>query len=102
MNDAGDTPTIRSRFCIPATHASLPGHFPGQPVVPGVVLLDRVAAAIEEAGFLPMRRLLAVKFQAPLLPGQMAELTIARSGVRWRFRIERDGTPILGGEGEGV
>ncbi len=100
MNDTADTATIRARFSIPAAHPSLPGHFPGQPVVPGVVLLDRVAAAIEAAGFRPMRRLLAVKFLAPLLPGQIVDLMVSQSGTRWRFRIERDGTPILGGEGE--
>ena len=37
------------RFTVPHDHPSLPGHFPGRPVVPGVVLLDRVLAAIEAA-----------------------------------------------------
>ena len=45
-------------------------------------------------------RILAVKFLAPLLPGQEAQLTATREGRRVRFKIERDGTPILGGEGE--
>jgi 3-hydroxyacyl-[acyl-carrier-protein] dehydratase len=100
MNEAGADATIRVRFSIPDGHPSLPGHFPGQPVVPGVVLLDRVAAAIEDAGFRPLRRLLAVKFLAPLLPGQTVDLVVVQVGARWRFRIDRDGTPILGGEGE--
>ena len=85
--------------CIDADHPSLPGHFPGEPVVPGVVLLDRVAAAIERDGG-ALRRIHSVKFLAPLLPRQDAELSLAREGVRVRFRIERDGRPILSGEAE--
>ena len=46
------------------------------------------------------RRIGVVKFLAPLLPEQDVELRIARDGARVRFRIERDGTPILSGEGE--
>ena len=37
---------FRETFRIAPTHPALPGHFPGRPVVPGVVLLDRVAAAL--------------------------------------------------------
>lgn len=85
---------------IAATHPSLPGHFPGRPVVPGVVLLDRVAAAIERSGEGRLVRIGVVKFLAPLLPEQDAELRVTRAGMRVRFRIEHDGTAILSGEGE--
>ena len=35
---------LEFRLLIAADHPSLPGHFPGQPVVPGVVILDEVSA----------------------------------------------------------
>ncbi|MEO5559551.1 MAG: hydroxymyristoyl-ACP dehydratase [Dokdonella sp.] len=100
MNDSASEATVTERFDIDAQHPSLPGHFPGHPIVPGVVLLDRVAAALEKAGFGPLRRIHAVKFLAPLLPGQVAQLTATRSDTRLRFRIERDGSLILSGEAE--
>ncbi len=91
---------ITTRVYIAARHPSLAGHFPGNPVVPGVVLLDCIAAALERADAGPLRRIRALKFLAPLLPEQEAQLTIALDGTRVRFQIERAGTPILGGDGE--
>ena len=85
---------------IAPDHPSLPGHFPANPIVPGVVLLDRIAAAIERVGDRRLARIDSVKFLAPLKPGEEAELRIARDGARVRFRIDRDGAPILRGEGE--
>ena len=85
---------------IHASHPSLPGHFPGRPIVPGVVLLDRVAAALESAGAGRLARIATVKFVAPLLPDEDAELRVARDGARVRFRIERAGAPVMIGEGE--
>ena len=85
---------------IDAAHPSLPGHFPGQPVVPGVVLLDRVAAFLQRVAGVDLRRLPAVKFLSPLLPGQVAKLHVAIIGARARFRIVRDETVILSGEAE--
>lgn len=34
-------------FVVPHDHPCLPGHFPGRPVVPGVVVLDHVLQAVE-------------------------------------------------------
>jgi 3-hydroxymyristoyl/3-hydroxydecanoyl-(acyl carrier protein) dehydratase len=58
---------IETAFSISKQHSSLAGHFPGNPVVPGVVILDEVIQAIKKqmpgfqiAGF-PI-----VKFLSPL------------------------------------
>src|SRR5437764_6179023 len=56
---------------IRADHPSLAGHFPGEPIVPGVVILDEVAAALakwrEDCQLTGIR---AVKFVLPLKPEQ--------------------------------
>ncbi len=83
-------------LCIAKDHPSLPGHFPGRPVVPGVVLLDEVA------GHLPARltRIAQIKFVAPLLPGEDAriELDVDETAHRARFRVLRDATLLASGD----
>ncbi len=74
-------------FHIAASHPALPGHFPGRPIVPGVVLLDRIAAAAER-GF--GRRLVAlpeVKFRRPLAPGATVRLRLERTTDGARFAL---------------
>jgi 3-hydroxymyristoyl/3-hydroxydecanoyl-(acyl carrier protein) dehydratase len=85
---------------VDASHPCLPGHFPGQAIVPGVVLLDRVAALLERAGLGTIQRMASIKFRAPLLPGQVAELHISVNERRLRFRIARDEQLLASGEGE--
>jgi 3-hydroxymyristoyl/3-hydroxydecanoyl-(acyl carrier protein) dehydratase len=56
---------------IPADHPSLAGHFPGAPIVPGVVILDEVAAALTEwRKESRLTGVTSVKFIAPIKPGQ--------------------------------
>ncbi len=86
--------------CIPATHPSLSGHFPGQPVIAGVILLDRLAALLEREGCGALRRLGAVKFRSPLLPGEAAEMQVALTGKQVRFRLIRNGEILTSGEAE--
>jgi 3-hydroxyacyl-[acyl-carrier-protein] dehydratase len=87
------------RFIIPADHPSLPGHFPGRPIVPGVVLLDRVIEAIEAGhGPLPPLRLPQVKFLKPLLPDEPASVELLGEAPRWRFRVLRDQELLASGE----
>ena len=80
-------------FVVEHCHPCLPGHFPGGPLVPGVVVLDHVLAAIEDAhGALGALRLPQVKFVGPLLPGQAARVELEGEAPRWRFRVLRDDT----------
>lgn len=91
------TDPYRIPFRIDADHPALPGHFPGQPVVPGVVLLDHVAAAVAQWQGRTLQRLAQVKFLQPLLPGQDAELVLTVDGERIRFRISAAEREIANG-----
>lgn len=91
--------------CIDADHPALPGHFPGRPLVPGVVLLERVAQALRTWRGQRLNRIVEAKFLAPLLPGEMAliRLTqVAATGARVRFEIQRDNVLLARGLVEGL
>ncbi|HEX7370877.1 MAG TPA: hydroxymyristoyl-ACP dehydratase [Rhodanobacteraceae bacterium] len=82
---------------IAATHPALPGHFPGNPVVPGVVLLERVAAACKAWRGIVVGKLDA-KFVQPLLPDEDAMIELHQDGTRIRFVVIRaDGQPLARG-----
>ena len=86
-------------FIVEHDHPCLPGHFPGRPLVPGVVVLDHVLAAIE-AGHGPLGplRLGQVKFTSPLLPGEAARIELEPGAARWRFRVLRGEALVASGE----
>ncbi len=66
---------------VSADHPALPGHFPGRPLVPGVLILDAALRAI--GADRPGARIIAAKFTAPLAPEQTLALAweTAASGV---------------------
>ena len=78
-----ESPAIPSQtIVIPTDHPALSGHFPGSPVVPGVVILQQVIERIEpylggEAGVTGVDN---VKFLSPLLPGEALTLHFASKG----------------------
>ncbi len=87
-------------FAVPHDHPALPGHFPGRPIVPGVLVLDHVLDAVE-AGHGPLcgsLRLPQVKFVQPLLPGQTARIVLNGSAPRWRFQVLRGDILLASGE----
>lgn len=87
-------------FTIGHDHPSLEGHFPGNPVVPGVLVLDRVLAIAEAWSGQPVGAvgLPQVKFVQPLLPGQRAEVALQRQGARVRFEVSHAGALLARGE----
>ncbi|MBB1059893.1 hypothetical protein [Marilutibacter spongiae] len=94
------------QFSVPPDHPCLPGHFPGHPLVPGVLILDHVVEAAEAAGA-PVDTAWAwpqLKFLQPLLPGEQARIELERlddgpaAAGRWRFRVHRGDALLASGE----
>lgn len=81
---------------VPADLAYFEGHFPGLPLVPGVVLVDWAVKLAASAFALELEaaRDFQVKFQRPILPGSDLILSMKRSADRLSFEY-RNGTEIV-------
>jgi 3-hydroxymyristoyl/3-hydroxydecanoyl-(acyl carrier protein) dehydratase len=76
---------------ISADHPAYAGHFPGTPILPGVVLLDAALRAIERASNQPCARwqITAAKFQSPVGPGEALTLEheqLPNGSIRFAIR----------------
>jgi 3-hydroxyacyl-[acyl-carrier-protein] dehydratase len=88
--------TMQFQFVVERDHLSLPGHFPGRPIVPGVLLLDQLLNAVTREFGQPVERLQQVKFGAALLPDETAIAHVEAAGRQLRFsvRVQRGGAPV--------
>ena len=85
---------------IPADHPALPGHFPGHPITPGVVLLNQVAQACAHwQGGVRITAWPQVKFVSPLLPEEafIIRLTGTAPGAA-RFTLHVDARLVASGQ----
>ena len=76
------------------------GHFPGRPVTPGVMLIDRaVSAARNMSGrnIVP-KSIRKVKFSNPVLPDETVKLKMDRRGEgEVAYLFSKDGVPCASG-----
>lgn len=86
---------------IPADHPALPGHFPDNPVVPGVVLLElvqrqaRVLAGFRDGPTHWQR----IKFLKPVRPEEPIRLHIEGTADQFSFVIKsEDGQAVARGQ----
>ncbi|MEW8222446.1 MAG: hypothetical protein AB2729_08910 [Candidatus Thiodiazotropha taylori] len=84
---------------IAKDHPCLAGHFPGNPIVPGTLILDRVIELLEH--HLPgtsISEIITAKFMQPLLPEQSFELRAEVKPTQISFECVVDEQTITAGK----
>ena len=71
---------VSGTLIIAADHPAFAGHFPGNPMLPGVVLLELILAA---AGIAAIGGVTRLKFLRPVGPGERIDytLTLTQAGA---------------------
>lgn len=89
---------------FPAEHPVFSGHFPGKPMVPGVLLLDAALLAAtahqaqNPAGPVPRCQVTSAKFLSPVLPGETLSVCCTpTTGGQTRFDISAAGRQVATG-----
>ena len=79
--------TLLGTVTILGSHPAVPGHFPGDPIIPGVLLLAEIFALLGAAHpGLKVERLLHAKFLRPVRPDEAIAVTSReKAGGRVEF-----------------
>ena len=96
----------RLPLTIAADHPAFAGHFPGRPIVPGVVLLDLAQHAIEASASVRITGVAVAKFLSPVSPGEPLELSFESVQAGVRFQLQSGDRAVASGrfavQAEGV
>ena len=91
--------TVERTF--PSDHAAAQGHFPGNPIIPGALLLSEALRAIESSLGRDLRpyQIRSAKFVRPVRPGERVSIDFSsRDEKRISFSCRVGAILVLAGE----
>jgi 3-hydroxyacyl-[acyl-carrier-protein] dehydratase len=112
--DLLDAERIVARKNVSRNEPHFQGHFPGHPVMPGVLIVEAMAQtgalyAARATGFDPAKQVIyfmaidKVKFRKPVVPGDVLRIEVVplrKGGVVWKMRGEAKVGDVVVAEAE--
>lgn len=90
---------FESTLVFAADHPAFAGHFPGAPIVPGVLLLDAALHALACESGRAVTQIASAKFLHPVGPGEVLTLSgQAGDAGRGHFDILQGAQPVAVGQ----
>jgi len=95
---------VAGEFTVAPDHPCLPGHFPGEAIVPAVLLLDLSCAVLQQArpDLGALREVKAAKFTHPVRPGEVVRVSFASTAVPATLRFSCETAAGLVAQGQMV
>ncbi len=96
------TPPDSAKICFAVDHPTAAGHFPGNPIIPGAVLLDEVLRAVAASAGRPTApaTIRSAKFLRPVRPGDRMLIRwelLPNGETRFECRLPDPAGPVLTG-----
>ena len=92
-----ESDSVQLEFAVPDDYAYVDGHFPGNPIVPGVAQIGWALAAcrlLKTDGDVSVSK---YRFVRPIRPGSSVRVEATRSGEKFACRVFADGEPASKG-----
>jgi 3-hydroxyacyl-[acyl-carrier-protein] dehydratase len=77
--------TESADLVFPADHPAAAGHFPGNPILPGALLLDAIVLAVSRAAAAQSVAIRSAKFLRPVRPGDRLRVAWETKGADTHF-----------------
>lgn len=93
MDEQAGDPSVTLEFTVPHQHPSFPDHFPGDPLVPGALLLNWMIGLV--AAHYRITGIKQCKFLRPVRPGDQLQWHVLDEGKSLKIRCDCEMQPVL-------
>lgn len=98
--------TIEASGYVPKDCIWFAGHFPGEPILPGIALISAIYEAIEKSGrhrggTVGLSTLKRIRFTGPVRPGDRLHLNLTREDIKgavsYHFKVTVEESTVCSG-----